>query len=112
MWLKEEVVNWSNVMDRSSKIKIRRSLLDLEIWVEIIGYLNKKSIFLEEEKAALNELIWKREVKTWQCGLKITALRIVAFDKMRKIGLKLTQCEVASITVLVLDKGKLKAGRG
>lgn len=86
--------------------------MDLEIWVEIIGYLNKKSIFLEEEKAALNELIWKREVKTWQCGLKITALRIVAFDKMRKIGLKLTQCEVASITVLVLDKGKLKAGRG
>lgn len=57
VWLKEEVVNWSNVMDRSSKIKIRRSLLDLEIWVEIIGYLNKKSIFLEEEKAALNELI-------------------------------------------------------
>lgn len=55
MWLKEEVVNRSNVTARSSKIKIR-SLLDLEIWVEIIGYLNKKS-FLEEEKAALNELI-------------------------------------------------------
>ena len=58
MWLKEEVVSRSNVMDRSSKMKIRRSLLDLEIWVEIIGYLNKKSVFfLEEEKAALNELI-------------------------------------------------------
>ena len=58
VWLKEEVVNRSNVMARSSKIKIRRSLLDLEIWVEIIGYLNKKSFFLlEEEKAALNELM-------------------------------------------------------
>ena len=87
------------------------SLLDLEIWVEIIGYFNKKSFLLKEEKAALNELMWKREVKKWQGRLKTTALKIVAFDKMRKIGLKLTQCEVACITVLILDIRKLKTWR-
>ena len=51
-------------------------------------------------------------MKKWQGRLKTTALKIVAFDKMRKIGLKLTQCEVASITVLVLDIRKLKTWRG